>query len=229
MFANIYVHISPKLLSCNRFVEVMQLISAPPLLYTLKFKVGKCTGISFTDSTTLDVCHNRRIYSHKVFADTAQRGRSSTGWFYGFKLHSVINDKGGLLSFCLTPGNADDRNVDVTDKLSKELFGKLFADRGCISQKLFERLFSKSITLVTKIKKNMKNKSVDMTDKIMLRKRAVTESVNDFLKNQCRTEHTRHRSVINFAINLIAGLAAYSFIPKKPSLRISGNLITDKA
>lgn len=208
----------PKLVSYNRFVEVMQQILPTLLLYTLKFKVGKCTGISFIDSTTLDVCDNRRIHSHKVFEGLAQRGKSSTGWFYGFKLHLVINDKGELLSFCLTPGNVDDRDTGVIDKLSKDLFGKLFADKGYISQKLFERLFSKSIMLVTKVKKNMKNKLMNMMDKIILRKRAVIESVNDFLKNQCQIEHTRHRSPVNFAVNLIAGLAAYWFIPKKPSL-----------
>ncbi len=205
----------PKILSYNRFVEIMPSMLAPLILYTTKFKVGKCTGISFIDSTPLKVCHQRRIYFHKVFEGIAERGKSSTGWFYGFKLHLVINDKGELLSFCLTAGNVDDRNPDVIDKLSRELFGKLFADRGYISAKLFENLFSKSITLVTRIKKNMKNKLMDTMDKIILRKRAVIESVNDFLKNICQIEHTRHRSVNNFVVNLISGLAAYHFIPKE--------------
>ncbi len=117
-----------KILSYNRFVEIMPSMLAPLILYTIKFKVGKYTGISFIDSTPLKVCHQRRIYAHKVFKGIAERKKSSAGWFYGFKLHLVINDKGELLSFCLTAGNVDDRNPDVIDKLSKELFGKLFAD-----------------------------------------------------------------------------------------------------
>ncbi|MDE5771385.1 MAG: IS982 family transposase, partial [Ruminococcus sp.] len=134
------------------------------------------------------------------------------------KLHLIINDEGEILSFCLTSGNVDDRNEAVMDSLTKEIFGKLFADRGYISQKLSEKLLKKDITLVTRAKKNMKNKLMDLYDRLMLRKRAVIESVNDFLKNICDTEHSRHRSVTNFLVNLVSALAAYSFLPKKPSV-----------
>ncbi len=134
------------------------------------------------------------------------------GWFYGFKLHLIINDEGEILSFCLTSGNVDDRNEAVMDSLTKEIFGKLFADRGYISQKLFEKLLKKDITLVTRAKKNMKNKLMDLYDKLMLRKRAVIESVNDFLKNICDIEHSRHCSITNFLVNLVSALAAYSFL-----------------
>lgn len=208
----------PVLLSYNRFVEVMQMTIAPLLLYLMKFRFGKCSGISFIDSTPIKVCHNKRIYSHRVFNGIAGRGKSSTGWFYGFKLHIVINDRGEIISFCLTSGNVDDRNIDVIKRLTKEIYGKLFADRGYLSQRLFEQLLNNNITLITKIRKNMKNKLMDLTDKLLLRKRAVIESVNDFLKNICQIEHSRHRSPINFIVNLIAGLVAYSFIPKKPTL-----------
>ena len=126
------------------------------------------------------------------------------GWFYGLKLHLIINDKGEILS--------------------KEIFGKLFADRGYISQKLFEKLLEKDITLVTRAKKNMKNKLMDLHDKLMFRKRAVIESVNDFLKNICDIEHSRHRSVTNFLVNLISALAAYSFLHKKPSVCSASNM-----
>jgi len=218
----------PKTLSYNRFVEVMQSAIVPLTVYLMKFRTGKCSGISFLDSTTLDVCHNRRINSHKVFKDMAERGKSSTGWFYGFKLHLIINDEGEILSFCLTAGNVDDRDWQTISVLTQEIFGKLFADKGYISQKLFEKLFQKDITLITKIKKNMKNKLMDIFDKVMLRKRAVIESVNDFLKNICQIEHTRHRSFANFVVNLLSGLIAYSFLPKKPSLNIRNSLaLTD--
>ena len=101
------------------------------------------------------------------------------------------------------------------------MFGKVFADKGYLSAPLFEKLYSSGIHLITKLKKNMKNKLMDMTDKILLRKRAVIESVNDFLKNICQIEHSRHRSAANFIVNVISGLVAYSFLPSKPSLHIS--------
>lgn len=210
----------PHLVSYNRFVELMRISLLPLTVYMMKCRAGKCTGISFIDSTTLGVCHNRRIYSHKVFDGVAARGKSSTGWFYGFKLHLVINDMGEIITFCLTSGNVDDRNLSLIDHLSKDLFGKLFGDKGYLSAKLFYHLFDKGIMLFTKLKKNMKNMLMDFSDKILLRKRAVIESVNDFLKNICQIEHSRHRSQLNFLVNLVSGLVAYSFLPNKPSLHI---------
>lgn len=210
----------PSLVSYTRFVELMPEALIPLILYTKKCRVGKPTGISFIDSTTLDVCDNRRIHSHKVFKDTAQRGKSSTGWFYGFKLHLVINDRGEILSFFLTPGDIDDRDPKVIDILTKDLFGKLFGDKGYLSQPLFEKLYEKGIKLITKLRKNMKNKLMLIEEKLLLRKRALVETVNDFLKNICQIEHTRHRSFNNFLTNVVAGIAAYSFLPKKPSLNI---------
>ncbi len=208
----------PDLVSYNRFVEIMRFALVPLILYTIKARFGKCSGISFVDSTPLKVCDNHRICSHRVFSEYAKKGKSSMGWFYGFKLHLIINDKGEILSFCLTSGNVDDRNEAVMDSLTKEIFGKLFADRGYISQKLFEKLLQKDITIVTRAKRNMKNKLMDLHDRLMLRKRAVIESVNDFLKNICDIEHSRHLSVTNFIVNLVSALAAYSFLPKKPSV-----------
>ena len=138
----------------------------------------------------------------------------------------TINDKGEILSFYITPGNTDDRNDQVMEALTKNIFGKLFGDKGYISQKLFDKLWENNIHLVTSIKKNMKNKVMDMVDKILLRKRSLIETVNDFLKNICQIEHTRHRSPINFMVNLLSGLAAYCFLPKKPSLSVqSGGLV----
>ena len=215
----------PKTLSYNRFVEVMQDTIVPLTVYLLKFRCGKCSGISFMDSTSIEVCHNRRINSHKVFGGAAKRGKTSIGWFYGFKLHLVINDEGEILSFCLTAGNVDDRDTETIATLTREIFGKLYADKGYISKKLFEELFARNITLITKIKKNMKNRLMNIWDKLMLRKRAIIECVNDFLKNICQIEHTRHRSGANFLVNLVSGLVAYSFLPKKPSLRLRYNLM----
>ena len=213
-----YKKFFPNIVSYNRFVELMPYV-ALPLAFFVCTRSGKCSGISFIDSTTLNVCDNHRINQHKVFKDIAQRGKSSMGWFYGFKLHISINDCGEILNFCLTPGNIDDRNFKVIKQLTKSMFGKLFADKGYLSQKLFDSLWDKGIELITKQKKNVKKKGlIKLSDRLLLRKRAVIESVNDFLKNICQIEHSRHRSFHNFIVNLISGLAAYSYIPKKPSI-----------
>lgn len=215
----------PKLVSYNRFVELMSHAALPLTLFVQIHGNHACTGISFMDSTTLDVCDSHRIQQHKVFQGMAQRGKSSTGWFYGFKLHLTINERGDILNFCLTPGNVDDRNPKVIAQVTKNLFGKLFADKGYVSQKLFEMLLGKNIELITKQKKNKKNpKILRLSDRILLRKRAVIESVNDFLKNICQIEHSRHRSSCNFVTNLVSGLAAYSFLPKKPSIQFGTTL-----
>jgi Transposase DDE domain len=207
----------PKLVSYNRFVELLPATVIPLCAY-LRSRLKPCSGISFVDSTTLKVCHNRRIHSHKVFAKSARRGKNSVDWFYGFKLHLVINDCGELLNLKLTPGNVDDR-VPVPEMV-KQMFGKLFADKGYLSQKLFARLFEQKLQLMTKLKTTMKNRLLLMFDKILLRKRAIIEAVNDQLKNISQIEHTRHRSPTNFFVNLIAGLIAYTYREKKPSLNI---------
>jgi hypothetical protein len=208
------------LVSYNRFVELMSQALFPLCCYLMTRK-GKCSGISFIDSMPIAVCHNRRINSNKVFADKAQRGKNSVDWFYGFKLHLIVNDQGELLSFRLTPGNVDDR--EPVPDIAKGLFGKLFGDKGYISQKLFEFLFGQGIHLVTKLKKNMKNKLMPLFDRLMLRKRAIIETINDQLKNISQIEHSRHRSVINFLVNVVSALIAYTHREKKPSLNLQFN------
>jgi hypothetical protein len=206
----------PTLLSYQRFVELMPTLLVPLLAY-LHTQLGRCTGISFIDSTSLTVCHNARIHQHRVFAGRAARGKTSVGWFYGFKLHLVVNDMGELLAFCLTPGNVDDRGP--VPKLVKGLFGKLFGDKGYLSQPLAEQLLlTQGLQLITKLRKRMRNRLLELSDKLLLRKRAIIETINDQLKNICQIEHSRHRSPINFLVNLIAGLIAYCHQPKKPSL-----------
>lgn len=177
----------PGLVSYNRFVELKRDALIPLSAY-LKTRFGVCSGISFVDSTPVKVCHNRRIKANKVFKDWAKRGKSSVDWFYGFKLHLVINDEGELLGLQITAGNVDDR-VPVP-KIVKELFGKLFGDRGYICKELFELLFDQNLQLVTKLKRTMKNKLVPLMDKILLRKRSIIETVNDQLKNISQIEHT---------------------------------------
>ena len=178
--------------------------------------MGFCSGISFIDSTPLRVCHNQRINSHKVMAGLAGRGKTSTGWFYGFKLHLVINDQGELLNLCFTPGNVDDRKP--VPKLSQQLFGKLVGDKGYISQDLFEQLFGRNLQLITRIKSNMKNRLILLWDKLLLRKRALVETVIDQLKNISQIEHSRHRSVINYFTEIVAGLVSTDIGPVLKSM-----------
>lgn len=205
----------PKLVSYNRFVELMPWGLMQLCCYLLS-RLGDVTGINFIDSTGLDVCHPRRAHAHRTFKGEVGWGKSSVGWYYGFKLHLIVNEHGELIAFQLTPANVDDR-VPVPE-LTQGLFGKLFGDRGYISQALFEQLFERGIQLITKLKKNMKNRLMPMLDKILLRKRAVIESVNDYLKNVCQIEHSRHRSPLNFLVNLVSGLVAYTYQAHKPAL-----------
>lgn len=208
----------PQLVSYSRFVTLMQRVVWLLWAYA-QACCGMCTGISFVDSTALRVCTNRRINRHQVFAGLAARGQCSLGWFYGFKLHLVINQYGEILAFALTPGNVDDRKP--VPKLVKALFGKLFGDKGYLSQSLFKTLWEHGLQLITGIKTNMKNRLMLMSDKLLLRKRFIIETINDQLKNQSQIEHSRHRSPINFVVNVVAGLIAYMWQPKKPAINWS--------
>ena len=210
----------PGLVSYQRFVALMPSVLMPLCVY-LNQRKATSTGIAFIDATSIVVCHNRRIHNHKVFKKLAKRGKTSMGWFYGFKLHLVVNDQGELLAFQVTPANVDDRKP--VPKLTRNVFGKLFGDKGYLSKALFETLLEQGLQLITSIRKNMKNRLLPMIDKLLLRKRAIIETINDQLKNISQIEHTRHRSVVNFMVNLICGLIAYSHQPHKPSLNLGKN------
>jgi hypothetical protein len=210
----------PQLVGYHRFVELMPRALVPLCCY-LSTRKGRCTGIAFIDSTPLAVCDNHRIATHRVFEGIATRGKTSMGWFYGFKLHVIVNDEGELLAFRVTPGNVDDRQP--VQQLTAGLGGQLFGDRGSISQALHDILLSQGLELLTKIRKNRQNRVMRLWDKLLLRKRALIETVNDQLKNISQIEHTRHRSVTGFIVNVVAGLIAYSHRPKKPSLGLRRN------
>ena len=172
----------PGLVSYNRFIELSHRHALVFMLFIQYARKGTCTGISFIDSTVLRVCHNKRIKRNKVFKGVAEVGKSTMGWFFGFKLHLIINDKGEILSFYLTKGNTDDRDVKTITEMTMEIFGKLFGDKGYISKALSDLLFGN-------------------------------------LKNICQVEHTRHRSISGFLLNIMGAIAAYSFFPKKPSIK----------
>jgi hypothetical protein len=218
------------LVSYNRFVELQSKYALPLLMFVSAQSLGDCTGISFIDSTRLEVCAKQRIHQNKVFKGVANRGYSTMGWFYGFKLHLVINDKAEIVAFQLTQGSVSDNNTNLLLALCKQLFGKLYGDKGyLVKQAVFEQLFHSGVQLITKIKRNMKNKLMSIFDKLMLRKRSVIECVNDALKNICQIEHSRHRSISGFIINLYSGLAAYHLQPKKPSIKTQFEFDTTKS
>lgn len=208
----------PHLISYGRFVQRMPRLLGWLCLYLFS-GFGACSGISFVDATFIAVCDNRRIHQHKVFKGLAARGKGSTGWSFGFKLHLVVNDAGELLAVYLTAANRHE--LKALPQLVKRLFGKLFGDMAYLSQSMFEQLMEQGIQLITKLKSNMKNKLMLMTDKLLLRKRSIIETINDQLKNISQIEHSRHRSPINFLVNLVSGLIAYTHQPKKPSLDLS--------
>jgi hypothetical protein len=210
----------PDTVSYNRFVELQQKALIPMVIFLQLCCLGKCTGISIIDSTPIRVCHIKREKSHKVFKGMATKGKSTIGWFFGFKLHLVINDKGEIIQFVITQAHVDDRQPLQNERFHEKIFGKLFADKGYISRDLFEKLFVDNIHLITKVRKNMKNALMHYHDKIVLRQRSIIETINDLLKNGCQIEHTRHRCFNNFVANLVSGLIAYNFAPKKPALNL---------
>jgi hypothetical protein len=207
----------PGLVSYNRLVELLP-GALGPLCCFLVSRLGRWSGIRFMESTKRSRCHNRRLWSHKVRAEFAVRGKSSVDGFYGFKVPLVINDEGEVLGVKITAGHVGDR--DPVPELVRTWFGKLFGDRGYISQALFEQLWEQGVQLITKLGKNMKNKLSPLFDKLLLRKRSLIETVNDQLKTISQIEHSRHRSPFNFFVNLMAGLGAYTFREKKPSLNL---------
>lgn len=212
-------HLFPQTVSYNRFVELMASANLPLAMFVKTCCMGTATGISFIDSTPLRVCKNKRISRNKVFEGIAALGKSTMGFFFGFKLHLVVNDTGQILNFAVTRGNVDDRQPLKDPAFIKAFTGKLYADKGYISAELSNALFCDGIHLVTQIRNNMKNSLMELKDKILLRKRSIIETINDELKNMCQIEHSRHRSLANFLSNLLAGLAAYSFFPKKPAIK----------
>jgi hypothetical protein len=211
----------PDLVSYNRFVEIMQTVLVPLVAFLQLKKLVKSDEITFIDSTKIKVCNNKRIKANRTFKGLGEIGKSTMGWFFGFKLHITINEKGELVGANLSKGNIDDRDENVLNSILQNVTGKLYADKGYISKKLFDNLYKKGIKLVTNVKKNMKNKLMPILDKLLLRKRSIIETVNDQLKNMCDIEHTRHRSPINAMVNLVAGLIRYTYFEKKPSINFT--------
>ena len=210
----------PSLPSYNRFVELQQrCLGHFHALLVVLCALAQQTGINYVDATYIAVCHTKRISQHKVFKGLAARGKSTMGWFFGFKLHLIITEKGELLSAHLTPGNVDDRKP--VRHMAQRLKGLLFGDKGYVDQYLFRDLYENGLKLVTNVKKNMENKLMTLNEKILLRKRSVIETVNGVLKTDFQIVHTRHRSFINGFIHIFSTLVAYCLKSKKPCIKFN--------
>ena len=225
-FKNYYLHYVcrqlkpyfPELLSYTRFLALMPSVVVPMCSY-LTSKLGKPTGIQFVDSTKIEVCHIIRAKRNKVFEGIAEHGKGTMGWSFGFKLHLIINHLGEIVALKLTKGNVDDRQP--VSEMAESLFGKLYGDKGYISQALTGELLEKGVELITTVRKNMKKKFISLWDRAILKKRFIIETVNDQLKNISYIEHSRHRSPHGFMLNLLGGLIAYCLKEEKPSLNLT--------
>ena len=140
------------------------------------------------------------------------------GWFFGLKLHLIINQLGEIMNIKVTPGNVDDRKP--VQSLLHKLKGWLFGDKGYVGQELMQKLKGQSVLIFTKVKKNMKERVITPIQRYLLSKRGIIETVIAQLKYGCQIEHTRHRSPTNAFVNLFAGLAAYQLKPIKPSINL---------
>lgn len=208
----------PNQVSYKRFLQLISKSTVHLFAFSKWMTLtSEVTSIYYIDSKKLPVCHNRRIHNHRVFKDIAERGKTSTGWFYGLKVHMVINNLGQIMSFTFTTGSVSDSNPEVLRTLLTKLQGNCYGDKGYLSR-IFEELYEQGLKLVTKIRKNMKNKLMPLNEKYQMFKRGVIESVFDILMTVFDIDHTRHRSPRNAMSHMLGALAAYSFMDQKPSV-----------
>lgn len=220
-FKNFYLFVQqawcsyfPRLPSYQRMIELMKRVTFGMTLFA-QIRQGKQHGIYYIDSTSLPVCNIRRSKRHKTFSEIAKYGKTSVGWFFGLKLHIVINNKGALMAFKLTKGDMHDSKTAI--KLLSAFKGLAFGDKGYLGKKIFDELFCQGLKLITRKRKNMKEQELNAYEKQLLNQRNLIETVINHLKNYYQVWHTRHRSVVNAITHLMAALAAYTIKPLKLS------------
>lgn len=224
-----YRHYFNSVPSYNRFVELMPR-SMQVLFRFMKYLMftvrQQQNEVEYIDSTKIPVCHNKRTSSNKVFDGSATIGKSSMGWFWGFKLHFTCDTQGNITNLAVSNANVDDRKPVIA--LTNGFKGKLFGDKGYIDSKLSEELANMGITLITPYKKNMKARFLPacLIDILYSKKRSLIESVINILKNQLQLCHTRHRSWKNFVVHIAATLLSYQLLSKKPKLNLDNTSFT---
>lgn len=207
----------PKLPSYQRFIELLPRIIVPITLF-LSSKMGRKTGIYYIDSTPLPVCHNLRINKHRVFKGLASRGKSSTGWFFGFKLHLIFNNLNEIVAVKLTSGNHSD--ISALPALAKDLIGKMFGDKGYLGKKIADELLKQGLALMTKVRKNMKSLLMKVQDKFLLKARNIAETIIGHIKEFSSLNLPKHRSPVNAMIHIISALVSYQLNPIKPKIKL---------
>ncbi len=188
------------------------------MLAYLQSQKGQKTGVYFIDSTPIKVCNNRRIHNHKVLNGIASRGHHSMGWFYGFKLHLIINHQGEIMDVYFSKANKDDR-IGL-EKMTKDLTGKLFGDKGYISEKHKVELKKQGLRLITKVRKNMKKQPMTRLDKALLYKRGIVETVIEQIKRTFSIENQRIRSFYGLCCLIASAIIAYNLKSSKPKVTL---------
>lgn len=206
----------PDAVSYERFVQLqtksIDLLSL--YLYSLA-QQSERTGMYFVDSKKIASCHIKREHTHQVMQGVSRKGKTSVGWFFGLKTHLVINNLGQIVAYDITPGNVADNNHTVLRKLLNGLKGVCAGDKGYQSA-LFEEFYQNGLVLLTKPKKNQKAKVQTKANNLLLSKRPVIESTFNICTYICDIEHSRHRNKFNAVVNILAGLAAYQHLDRKP-------------
>ena len=203
----------PKAPCYARFIALTNHVWVPVTVFLLT-RMGRKTGIYYIDSTALPVCHTRRIDRHRVFAGLAGRGKTSLGWFFGFKLHWVFNHQRQIVALKLTPGTVND--TTPVPQLTRDLIGKLFGDKGYLGQDLAHRWLRRGLVLMTRVRRNMKRLPVSFLDKALLNGRNIVETIIGHIKEFSSLRLPKHRSVLNAFTHLTAAIVAYQLNPLPP-------------
>lgn len=182
----------------------------------------KLDHIHLVDSTPLAVCKNTRINRHRTFRATAGRGKSSTGWFYGFKLHLIVNRACEIVSALVTPGNVADVTALFPLFQRHPVQGKLFGDRGYISEAYKQLLGSRQCEMITRARANMTQPVFSPEDEHYMCQRNLIETVNSQLKDDLGIEHSRHRSWRGYIAHVYASLIAYQCVTTKAKIKTFG-------
>jgi len=201
----------------DRFIQIIPPLFLP-FVIMMHYLSGHKTGTYYVDSTHFAVCKNIRINRHRTFDGLASRGRSSIDWFYGFKLHMVINENSEIVAIKITKGNVDDRKAFEKIVTANGLQGRCYADKGYISKNMFHRIYQRGLIIITGIKRNMKDYLMPILDKIMLKKRFIIETIFGYIKENFNLKPSKHRSPINFFVSLLAALIAFQLKPNKPTI-----------
>lgn len=220
----------PGLLSYGRIIELKQEIMIP-MTSLLVSIFSECSGISYVDSTAIHACHVKREHSHRVLKDIAAKGKTTYGWFYGTKLHAILNEFSELVYCCFTSGNIADNNNDLMRKFASKLWGKMFGDRGYIVNKpLWQELYEGGLQVIYNIRSNMKNILIPLCDKLLLLKRSnIAEGAFSKLKHRMSLQDTRLRSVYGYVVNGLSMLIAYQFWARNRAASLKLQRINSKS